>query len=128
MVSIKYTENQINDLRKNKYVKSCTNKNINFTQECKIKVLKLSNSWMFIKEIFEKLWFPKYIINSDIPSSSLKRWKNNQKKWNIEFKKWRPRIEKIDFDNMTLEQENEYLRTKLALYEELADYMNSWLP
>ena len=54
--------------------------------------------------------------------------KNNLKTWKIEEKKWRPKKEKIDFDNMTLEQENEYLKAKLALYEEFADYMKTWLP
>jgi hypothetical protein len=29
---------------------------------------------------------------------------------------------------MTKDQELEYLRTKLALYEEIADYIKSWLP
>jgi hypothetical protein len=94
-----------------------------------MKALKLSNKHMLSKEIFEKLWFPEYVIHSDIPKSSISRWKRNiKKKWVIEEKKWRPITEKIDFDNMTLEQENEYLRAKLAFYEEIKEYINSWLP
>lgn len=126
---IKYNETQIEELKKNKYVKSVTNKNINFTLECKLEVVKLSKRWMFYKDIFKKLWFPEYVINSNIPQECNKRWKRNiNKKWVIEERKWRTKKEKIDFDNMTLEQENEYLRAKLALYEEFADYMKSWLP
>jgi len=42
MALIKYNDSQIEELKKNKYVKSVTNKNINFTLECKLEVLKLS--------------------------------------------------------------------------------------
>lgn len=127
MALIKYNETQIKDLKKNKYVKSITNKNINFTLECKIEVLRLSKRWIFYKDIFKKLWFPEYIVHSKIPERSHNRWKNKSKEWEIESKKWRPKVGKIDFNNMTLEQENEYLKAKLALYEELTDYMKSWL-
>jgi len=119
MAEIKYTEEQVNELKKNKYVKSCTNKNVNFTLECKEKSVKLWNNWLSTKEIFEKLWFQEYITNSHIPASSLNRWRKNLDKWTVEYQKWRPKKEKIDFTNMTLEQENEYLKTKLAYYEEL---------
>jgi hypothetical protein len=40
MAEIKYNTKQIEELLNNKYVKSCTNKNISFTKECKIEVLK----------------------------------------------------------------------------------------
>lgn len=128
MALIKYTETQIQELKKNKYIKSVTNKNINFTLECKLEVLRLSKKWMFYRDIFKKLWFPEYIVKSQIPEKSYNRWKTKSENWNIEDKKWRPKKEEIDFENMTLEQENEYLRAKLALYEEFADYMKSWLP
>lgn len=128
MAEIKYNEAQISELNLNKYVKSCTNKNINFTTEFKLEVLKLSKKWMYYKNIFRKLWFPDYVVNSNIPQYCYHRWKKKSKNWNIEDKKWRPKVEKIDFENMTLEQENEYLRTKLALYEELAKHIKSWYP
>ncbi|MDD3119780.1 MAG: hypothetical protein PHF46_00005, partial [Candidatus Gracilibacteria bacterium] len=70
-----------------------------------------------------------YIINSEIPKNAIARWeKNINEKGQIENKKGRAKLEKIDFDNITLEQENEYLRAKLVLYEELADYMKTGLP
>lgn len=128
MVWIKYTREQIEELLKNKYVKSCTNKNVNFTLECKEKALELWNKGIFTKDIFKQLWFPSYIWNSKIPTVSLNRWRKNNEKWNIELKKWRPKKEKIDFNNMTLEQENEYLKAKLVYYEEIKKYLDSWLP
>ena len=122
-----YNKVQIDELKNNKYVKNVTEKHIVFKKECKIKAIELSKKYISSKEIFKKLWFPEYVINSDIPKSSLSRWKRNiNKKWVIEEKKWRPIVEKIDFDNMTLEQENEYLRTKLAFYEEMEKYLKSW--
>lgn len=126
MAEIKYNEAQIEELKNNKYVKSCTNKNINFTLEFKLEVVKLSKKWMFYKEIFEKLWFPDYVVNSNIPQYCYHRWKNKIIKWNIEDKKWRPKVNKMDFDNMTKDEELEYLRTKLAFYEEMEKYLKSW--
>lgn len=127
MALIKYNEIQIEELKRNKYVKSVTNKNINFTLKCKLEVIRLSKKWMFYRDIFKKLWFPEYVVKSKVPERNYNRWKTKNINWNIEDKKWRPKKEEIDFDNMTLEQENEYLRAKLALYEEFADYMKSWL-
>ena len=120
MREIQYTKGQITELENNQYVKSCTNKNINFTKECKLKVLELNKKWIFIKEIFEKLWFPEYIINSNIPSKSVDRWKRNMNiKWIIEEKKWRKKKEKFDLSKMTKNEELEYLRAKVAYLEEL---------
>jgi hypothetical protein len=83
---------------------------------------------MFYRDIFVKLWFPDYVINSEIPRNILNRLKNNLKKWKIEEKKWRAAKEKIDFDNMTKDEELEYLRAKVAYLEEIKKYIDSWLP
>ena len=123
MSGIKYNEIQIAELKQNKYVKNVTQRQIIFTKACKEEVLRLTKQWLFYTEIFEKLGFPEYVLNSKIPQRNFHRWNNKQKNWSIEDKKWRPKKEKIDFNNMTLEQENEYLRAKLALYEALEDYM-----
>lgn len=128
MALIKYNETQIEELKKNKYVKSVTNKNINFTLECKLEVLRLSKKWIFYRDIFKKLWFPEYIVKSQIPEKSFNRWKTKSKNWSIEDTKWRPKKEKINLDNMTKEQYIEYLETKLAYYEEMKKYIDSWLP
>lgn len=120
MRKIKYTQEQINELLKNKYVKSCTSKNITFTKELKEEALELEYKWIFRKEIFKNLWFPEYVYNSMIPTKSIDRWKRNlNKKWIIEESKWRKKKEKIDFNNMTLEEENEYLKAENAYLKEL---------
>lgn len=125
MREIKYTEEQITELLKNKYVKSCTSKNITFTKECKISALELEKQLVFRKEIFKMLWFPEYVFNSEIPTKSIDRWKRNiDKKWIIEENKWRPKKEKIDFNNMTLKQENEYLKAENAYLKELKKLLN----
>ena len=124
-----YTEDQIQEVLKNKYVKNCSSKYITFTDEFKIKVLELDKKWIYHRKIFEDFWFPEYIINSDIPKNSLSRWKRNiNKKGIIEDKKWKVKKEEIDFDNMTKDEELEYLRAKVAYLEEISEYMKSWLP
>lgn len=129
MSNINYTKTQINELKANKYVKNVTEKHIVFEKECKIKAINLSKKYILSKEIFKKLWFPEYVINSDIPKNSIARWKRKIKqKWLVEEKKWKPEKNKIDFDNMSKDEELEYLRAKLAYYEEISEYMKSWLP
>lgn len=120
MVKIKYTAKQIRELENNKYVKSCSNKNITFTKECKIRALELEESWIFRKEIFKWLWFPDYVVNTFLPTKSINRWKNNvNKKWIIEEKKWRQVREYTDISKMTKDEYIEYLEAKLCIIEEL---------
>ena len=126
MAGIKYTQAQIKELKANKYVKNVTQKSITFSLECKIEVLKLNKKWLFYTEIFKKLWFPEYIINSKIPQRSFHRWNYKNNNWLIEDKKWRPKVEKIDFNNLTKDQYIEYLETKLEFYEEMKKYIDSW--
>lgn len=125
MAGIKYNITQIEELKTNKYVKNVTEKSITFTTECKLEVLKLSKKGIFYTDIFEKLWFPEYIVNSKIPQRSYHRWNYKNNHWLLENKKWRPKVEKIDFDNMTKDQYIEYIETKLAFYEEMDKYLKS---
>jgi len=128
MAWIKYNKTQIEELIWNKYVKKISEKYITFNLECKTEFLKFSNKWLFYREIFRKLWFPEYIISSNVPKKAYYRWKTNMNKWKIESQKWRPKKAKIDFDNMTKDEELEYLRAKVAYLEEINSYINSWLP
>ena len=66
MALIKYTEDQIQELLQNKYVKSCRSKNITFTKDCKIEAIKLEKTNWNRREIFEILWFPEYVFNTKI--------------------------------------------------------------
>ncbi len=128
MAKIKYTESQIQELINNEYINWCSNKSITFTKECKIKAVKLRlEKLLSCKEVFRELWFPEYIINTDIPNASLNRWIKNNHKWKIDLKRWRKRKE-IDISKMTKDEELEYLRTKVAVLEELKKLVDKNYP
>jgi len=120
MTIIKYTEEQIKELKTNSSVKNATSKHIVFTKEFKLQAFKLAEKYISAKEIFNQFWFPEYVINSDIPSNSLARWKKLAKKWIVEETKWRPKKEEnIDFSKMSLEEQNEYLKIENLYLKEL---------
>ena len=120
MTKIKYNKKQIEELKNNSNVRNCTSKHIVFSKEFKLQAIKLANEYISAKEIFKQFWFPEYIINSDVPSNSLARWKILSKKWIVEETKWRPKKEKnLDFSKMSLEEQNEYLRTENQYLKEL---------
>jgi len=119
MTKIKYTEEQIKELKINSSVKNATSKHIVFTKEFKLQAVKLSEKYITAKEIFKQFWFPEYVLNSNIPFNSLNRWKRLSKKWIIEKKKWRKKKEYIDITKMTKNEYIEYLEAKLAIAEEL---------
>jgi hypothetical protein len=126
MTQIKYTEEQIKELKWNLNVKNCTSKHIIFTKEFKIKAVELSKKYFSPKEIFKQFWFPEYVIFSRVPALSIDRWKRNlNKKWIIEENKWRKKNEIIDFDQMSLKEQNEYLKTKVLFLEELNNVLKS---
>ena len=75
MSKLEYSAVQIKEIESNKYVEKCTSKQIRFTNECKIEVLKLADKWMFHREVFHKLWFPDYVVFSKVPWTSYTRWK-----------------------------------------------------
>ena len=129
MEKIKYNEMQITELNNNKYVKNCTWKHIVFTKECKIKALQLSKGYILPRKVFKTLWFPKYVLHSDTPNNSLFRWKKNMTtNWVIEEKKWRKHKQIFDVANMSKDEELEYLRHKVALFEELKNLTSSEYP
>lgn len=123
MAGIKYTEEQIKELLKNKYVRECSSKYITYTDEFKIRWLDLNKKWIHHKKIFKDFWFPDFIINSEIPKDTFDRLRYQLKnKWIlgiINSKKWKPKKEKIDFSKMSLEQKIEYLEVENAYLKEL---------
>ena len=125
MQKIKYTEEQIKELKSNPNVKNVTSKHIVFTKDFKIKAVNLAKQYITAKEIFKQFWFPEYVINSERPSKSLARWKKLEKGWIIETKKWRPKKEYLDTSKMTKDEYIEYLEAKLALVEELKK-LDNW--
>ena len=88
-----YNKVQIEEILNNPYVLKCSENNLTFTKECKIESVKLWNDWYKSKEIFKKFNFPKYILDSKIPSRSVCRWNNLVKiRWEDAFgimsKRW----------------------------------------
>jgi len=118
-----YNGDQIKELLANKYVKDCSFKYILFTDEFKIKALELDKKFIYHKTIFKDSWFPEYIYNSIIPKNSLGNWRHKLKNkwliWLIKTKKWRKKKEKISLAEMTLHEQNEFLRTENAYLKEL---------
>lgn len=83
-----YTLEQIQDLKSNRFVKNCTEKSIQFTDECKIIVMQQVGKWIWSKEIFRDLWFPDYVINSNIPKRFVERQRKKlRKEGNKEWRK-----------------------------------------
>lgn len=126
MAWIKYSDTQIKELIWNKYVKKVSEKYITFSLECKTEFLKLSNKWLFYREIFRKLWFPEYIINSNVPKKAYDRWTTNMNKWIIEDKKWRPKKEKIDTSKMTKDEYIKYLEMEVEILKEFKKYLTDY--
>jgi hypothetical protein len=114
-----YTDTQIEELLKNKYVEKCSKKYITFSKDCKIEVLRLSKEQIFYRDIFKILWFPEYIVNWKVPERSYNRWRRNLTVWKIESVKWRKKKNKVDISKMTLEEQNEYLKTEVVFLSEL---------
>jgi len=123
MTKINYTESQIKEIESNKYVERCTTKQIRFTNEFKVELLKLADKWLFYREIFDILWFPEYITKSHVPERTYTRYKNIKKSnwliWLIWTKKWRPTKEKVDITKMNLKEQNNYLQAEVAYLKEL---------
>lgn len=129
MTKTHYTMKQRTELKKNKYVKNCTNRYIIFTKEFKLLALEQHQQHIFSKDIFRAAWFPDYVIASEVPKSALKRRRKKQSAlWVVEEKKGRVTKKTIDFNNMTLEEENQYLKTKLAYYEAIEEHIRTGLP
>jgi len=123
MSKIIYTKSQIKEIESNKYVEKCTTKQIRFTNEFKIELLKLADKWLFYREVFDKLWFPEYVTKSNVPWRTYTRYKNIKKTnwliWLIWTKKWRPTKEKMDIKKMNKDEQIEYFKTENAYLKEL---------
>jgi len=123
MSKINYTESQIKEIESNKYVEKCTKKQIRFTDEFKIELLRLADKGLFYRKIFDKLWFPEYVTASKVPENTYTRYKNIKKKswliWLTWTKKWRPKKEKKDMNKMSVEEKIKYLETENAYLKEL---------
>lgn len=123
MAELKYSKEQIIELKQNKYVKNCTSKYLSFTDEFKIKALELDKRHFFSKEIFQELWFPEYVINTKLPKNTIATLRFKEKtqwiQWLINSKKWRKKQKAIDFENMSKDEKIEYLEAENEYLKEL---------
>ncbi len=134
----RYTDEQIKELKANKYVMNCTEKSIQFTDEFRKIAMELDGK-EFPRAIFKKCWFPDYVVNSKIPEKSFnRRRKSMREKWEIWLidnrwcNWWRPRKNKIKKKSWeTIEvskEEREYMQAELAVYKELFWNNIGWYP
>lgn len=80
MSNILFTDKQVNKLRKNKYVKSISNKSITYTDDFKEKVVFETKDYKkFPKQVFEECGF-------DINIIGIKRVENAAYKWRKQYK------------------------------------------
>jgi len=119
MAKILYSLEQVQELSNSPYVEKCSDRYIVFTKEYKIEFLRLSEQWIFYREIFKLLWFPKYIVESKVPERSYNRWKKNMRNGTLESKKWRKKKGNTDFSKMTPEEQVKYLQAENAYLKEL---------
>lgn len=134
----RYTDEQIKELKANKYVMNCTEKSIQFTDEFRKIAMELDGK-EFPRAIFKKCWFPDYIVNSKIPEKSFnRRRKSMREKWEIWLidnrwcNWWKPRknkIKKKSWETIEISKEEwEYMQAELAVYKELFWNNIGWYP
>lgn len=134
----RYTDEQIKELKANKYVMNCTEKSIQFTDEFRKIAMELDGK-EFPRAIFKKCWFPDYIVNSKIPEKSFnRRRKSMREKWEIWLidnrwrNWWKPRKNKIKKKSWEIievsKEEREYMQAELAVYKELFWNNIGWYP
>lgn len=134
----RYTDEQIKELKANKYVMNCTEKSIQFTDEFRKIAMELDGK-EFPRAIFKKCWFPDYVVNSKIPEKSFnRRRKSMREKWEIWLidnrwcNWWSPRKNKIKKKSWEIievsKEEREYMQAELAVYKELFWNNIGWYP
>lgn len=80
MSKLLFTDKEVNKLKKNKYVKSVSNKSITYTDEFKEKVVfETENYKKFPRQVFEECGF-------DIDMIGIKRTENAAYKWRKQYR------------------------------------------
>lgn len=134
----KYTDEQIKELKANKYVMNCTEKSIQFTDEFRKIAMELDGK-EFPRVVFKKYWFPDYVVNSKTPEQAFeRRRKSIRKKWEIwlidnRWRKWwksnKNKFVKKSWETVEIpKEEREYMQAELAVYKELFWKNIGWYP
>ncbi len=123
MTKMKYSKKQLEKLSKNIHIKSCTQRYITYTDDFKIKAIKLYNDWLYPKRIFRDFGFPDFVVETEAPKWALKRWRKKIKEWwftnLVSSKKWRKKKDNLDISKMNKDEYIEYLEAKVAYQNEL---------
>jgi len=122
------TQEQINELLKNKNVCKCSSKSITYSKEFKLgAVKKYFEEGLSPNEIFRDEGFNLNIIGRDKPKECLRRWRKN---YNARGKSGLlkdnrgssgGRRKKLEFKNK--EEEIEYLKTKIRYLDAENDFL-----
>ncbi len=81
MATKKYSEGQLAILRANPCVTGCTGKYVTFTGAFRKEAVRLyGQCGLPPREIFSRLGFPEFLVRSEVPGASLKRWRQLLKK------------------------------------------------
>lgn len=109
-----FTEEQIQELKQNKYVEKVTTKSISFTKEFKELFVKESNNGKGPTRIFIESDFKPYILGSDrikgFSRRIKKKVKNNQSYEDNRGKKATGRPKKIKEKELTIEEQLDKLK------------------
>jgi transposase-like protein len=122
MIKSKFTEEQIRELRSNKYVVRCSDKNITYSKDFKILAVRQYIDGKSSSQIFREAGFNLYALGIDVPKCSLKRWRKTFKMQGLDGlqtdRRGGKRINKPTMEGLTAEQRIEYLEAKVAYLKE----------
>jgi hypothetical protein len=118
-----YSSEQIKHLRRNPNVERCTDKQITYTEDFKMKAVKQSSSGMGATDIFLKAGFDVIMFRKDFARDTIKRWKSTVKKGGLTGlsaeSRGRPRKEQKVIDKESVE----YLKDKIEYLEAENDFL-----
>lgn len=122
------TNEEIETLEQNKYVKNVTNKTITYTDEFKRIFIAEYERGKFPREIFNEYGFDVDILGIERIKSAKKRWRNAYRKKGVigltdtrKANSGRPRIEELSLEEKyaRLEAENNLLKAENELLKKL---------
>ena len=108
-----FTDEEIKLLKENRFVKNVSEKGITYTEECRREYINLIATGLTKKGAFEKLGFDPKVLGYNRIKSFHRRMKNNLKSnKTLEDKRKNNsgRRKEINFEEMTHEEQIEYLR------------------
>jgi len=122
MIKSKFTEEQITELRSNKYVIKCSDKSITYSKEFKLLAVKQYLEGKSGSQIFREAGFDLKAIGRETPKGSLKNWNKLVKAKGLGSLETENRGKSCGarptMNGLTTEQRIEYLEAKVAYLKE----------